>query len=63
MKDELKKMSTEELKTQLDVLRRELFSVRLSKMTKPLKDTTHQKKLRKEIARTLTFLHQKQAEL
>lgn len=63
LRDELKKLSAEELKAKADVLRRELFSVRLHKATKPAKDTAFFKKMRREIARTLTFLRQKQAEL
>lgn len=63
MKDELKKMTAAELATQVDVLRRELFSIRLSKATKPVKDTAYTRKLRREIARTLTFLHEKRTEV
>lgn len=62
-KDELKKLTAEELDARAELLRRELFSVRLSKATRPLKDTAFVKKMRREIARTLTFLRQKQAEL
>ncbi len=63
IKNELKKLSAQEIAARADLLRRELFSVRLQKATKPLKDTAHIKKMRREIARALTYLRQKQAEL
>ncbi len=63
IKNELKKLSAQEIAARADLLRRELFSVRLQKATKPLKDTAYVKKMRREIARTLTYLRQKQAEL
>ncbi len=61
--NELKNLSAQELAARADLLRRELFSVRLQKTTKPLKDTAFVKKMKKEIARTLTWLAKKQAEL
>jgi len=60
--DELKKLSAQELAEKAEVLRRELFSVRLSKATQPPKDTTFIRKMRREIARVLTHFRQKQAE-
>lgn len=62
-KQDLKKLSAKELAERAEMLRRELFSVRLQKTTKPLKDTAFVKKMRREIARTLTYLRQKQAEV
>lgn len=59
-KDEIKKFTATDLAARVETLRRELFSLRLSKTTKPLKDTATIKKIRREIARTLTFLQQKQ---
>lgn len=62
-KNELRKLSAQDLAARAELLRRELFSVRLQKATKPVKDTAHVKKMRREIARALTYLRQKQAEL
>lgn len=60
-KDILKSMSEAELIAHADLVRRDLFSARLQAATKPLKDTGAMKKLKKEIARTLTFIQQKRA--
>lgn len=58
---ELKKMSVQELKNKADELRRELFGLRLHSATNPLKDKTQFKKLRRNIARVLTHLKQKES--
>lgn len=58
-KDILKSMSESELMAHVEGLRRDLFSARLQKATKPLKDTTAMRKMRKEIAAGLTYLQQK----
>lgn len=42
-----------------ETLRRDLFSLKLSSKTSHVKDVSQFSKLRKEIARTLTVLHQK----
>lgn len=59
IKEELKKLSVEELVAKADVLHRDLFSLRLHAATTPLKDKTQFKKLRKDRARVLTYLQQK----
>lgn len=56
---DFKNMSAVELASKADELRRELFSLKLHGATSSVKDTTKFKKLRKDIARSLTFLNQK----
>lgn len=56
---DFKNMSVNELASKADELRRELFSLRLHAATSSVKDNTKFKKLRKDIARSLTFLNQK----
>lgn len=63
IKQELKNLSAQELAAKVEVLRRELFSARLHKATKPLQDTAQTKRMRRDIARALTYLRQKQAEV
>jgi len=58
-KNELKALSELELISKVDDLRRELFSLRLHSKTSPVSNPTMFKKLRKDIARTLTVLRQK----
>lgn len=60
LKQEFAQMSTQELVEKLDAMRRELFSLRLNVSVAHVKDYSLFKKLRKDIARALTFLHQKQ---
>jgi ribosomal protein L29 len=59
---EMKNMSLEALKEKVDAYRRDLFSIRLHAVTKPVKDTDTVRKLRKAIACTLTFINQKQTQ-
>lgn len=58
-KDELKKLNAAQLKEKLESLRRELFSVRLNAQTAHVKDNSQFKQFRKDIARVLTFMKQK----
>jgi ribosomal protein L29 len=60
LKQEFAQMSTQELVEKLDAMRRELFSLRLNVSVAHIKDYSLFKKLRKDIARALTYLHQKQ---
>jgi ribosomal protein L29 len=60
LKQEFAQMSTQELVEKLEAMRRELFSLRLNVSVAHIKDYSLFKKLRKDIARALTFLHQKQ---
>lgn len=54
-----KGLSVEELKVKVEEMRRELFGLRLSSVTSPVKDNSLFKKLRKNIARGLTILGNK----
>lgn len=53
-------LSITELKTKIDEARRELFGLRLTSVTSPVKDNSLFKKLRKDIARAMTILHSKE---
>ncbi len=56
----LNALSIDELKVKIEEMRRELFGLRLSSVTSPVKDNSLFRKLRKNIARGLTVLHDKQ---
>lgn len=58
VKEELKKMSLEELKKHAQEIRHEIFSLKMKKMSAPVKDVMLVKKLKKTLACTLTFLQQ-----
>ncbi|MBA3751991.1 50S ribosomal protein L29 [Candidatus Dependentiae bacterium] len=60
VKEDLRNRSIPELKTTIETLQRDLFSIRLHAATKPLQDVGHYRKMKKNIARALTFLRQKQ---
>ena len=51
-----------ELLEKIDALRRELFSLRLNASTAHVKDYSQFGKLRRSIARALTYLDQKQSQ-
>jgi large subunit ribosomal protein L29 len=59
-KQELEHMGTVELQDKLEGIRRELFSLRLNASTAHIKDYSLFKKLRRDVARILTFLRNKQ---
>ena len=59
VKKELEKLEVKELQVRLDVLRRELFSLKLNALTAHVKDYSQFKKLRKDIARAKTYLQSK----
>lgn len=59
MKKELKELSLKELEVKIDGLRRELFGLRLHGVSSQIKDYKKYGKLRKEIARGLTYYNQK----
>jgi ribosomal protein L29 len=61
-RDELKRLDAAELKVRLDATRRELFNIQLNATTAHVKDYSQFKKLRKNIARVLTFARQKEHE-
>jgi len=59
---ELEKMSVTELQQKLEGLRRELFNIKLNAATAHVKDYSQFDKLKKNIARVLTFIRQKEQE-
>ncbi|MEX0849511.1 MAG: 50S ribosomal protein L29 [Candidatus Dependentiae bacterium] len=59
-KQELEHMGAVELQDKLEGIRRELFSLRLNASTAHIKDYSLFKKLRRDVARILTFLRNKQ---
>ena len=58
-KEELKNLSIPQLQEKIEVLRRDLFALKLNKATAHIKDYSQYKKLRKNIAQALTYLAQK----
>jgi len=58
-KQEIKGLSFEQMKEKLEDARRELFSLRLNATTAHVKDYSQFKKKRKEIARLLTYIQQR----
>ncbi len=60
---ELRGLSIEELLKKETELRQEMFQQRLHAATKPVKDNQSAKKLRRNIARVLTIIGQKRAEV
>jgi ribosomal protein L29 len=56
-KAELKKMDAKTLYEKIATLKRELFDLKLSAASTPIKDNSQFKKLRANIARALTFLN------
>lgn len=59
IKEELSKLSLKDLYEKRDQQRRSLFSTKLNASTAHVKDYSQFKKLRKNIARTLTLITQK----
>ncbi|MFZ5954090.1 MAG: 50S ribosomal protein L29 [Candidatus Dependentiae bacterium] len=59
IKEEFAQMSVEQLAEKLENLRRELFSLRLNASTAHIKDYSQFKKMRRNIARTLTAIGQR----
>ena len=58
LKKELKNMSIDELKVRAEDIRREIFGLKMKKMSSPVKDINLVRNLRKSLACTLTFLQQ-----
>jgi len=59
---EVREMGVEELERRVSETRRELFNLRFQHATGQLENTGQLKEVRKNIARLLTVLHQKQRE-
>lgn len=60
LKLELNQLSSDDLKEKLNETRRELFGIRLNAASAHVKDYSLYRKLRKNIARILTIMGQKQ---
>lgn len=60
-KTELKKLSVAEITAYANEIRKEIFSLKMKKMSEPVKDINLVRKLRKSLACTLTFLQQETA--
>lgn len=58
-KELLKALDKTQLEQKIEELRREIFTLRITSVTTPVKDTSQFGKLRKDLARALTFLRQK----
>jgi ribosomal protein L29 len=59
LKNQLKQLDAAQLSVEVEKLRRELFSLRLAVITSPAKDYKQPRRMRKNIARGLTYLQQK----
>ena len=59
---EITQMSNEELQTELARLRRHLFDIRAQAVTEKLEDPSMLRKAKRDIARILTVMHQREAE-
>jgi len=55
IKEELKSLSAQEQVARADAFRRERFSLRLNSLSVPVKDYSQFSKLRKNVARALTY--------
>lgn len=60
VKNSLKELTQTQLVEEVERLRREYFSLKLAVITSPAKDIRQFRKIRKDIARALTYLTQKQ---
>lgn len=61
-KNELKNLNAAQIKEKIESYRRELFSLRLTSATSHIKDNSQFNKLKKNIARALTFLNNSDAQ-
>ena len=59
LRKELQDISVTDLEQKVETFRRELFSLRLQAVTTPVKDYKQFSKLRKDIARVLTYLQKR----
>jgi large subunit ribosomal protein L29 len=58
--DEIRQLNDEELSTELERLRRHLFDVRSQKVTEKLEDPSVLTKARRDIARILTIIRERE---
>lgn len=61
-KQELRELSIEQLNEKAEEYRRELFRLKLTAATGHVKDTSEFNRLKKNLARALTFLTQKKSD-
>lgn len=61
-REELKSLTVDQLKERIEEQRREQLSLKLNALTTHIKDYSQFKKVRKNIARLLTYLNQKMKE-
>jgi ribosomal protein L29 len=57
---ELKNLDTSALRIEVELLKKDIFNLKLRLLTGEVKDLSEFKKMRKKIAQTLTILRQKQ---
>lgn len=62
LKNELKNLPLQDLALKIDELRKTLFSLKLQDVSTGVKDKAQFTKLRKDIARALTYMRQKISE-
>jgi ribosomal protein L29 len=62
IRKELHQLPINDLRQKVEALRRELFSLRLHTVTSPIKDYKQFIRMKRDIARVLTFLNQKETE-
>ena len=58
-KNEIKKFSTDELKTKINLLKKDLFNFRFRKVNSQLEDTAKVSLIKKDVAKLLTELRKK----
>ena len=56
---EIKKLSIDELKNKVNVLKKDLFNIRFKKVNGQLEDTAKVSKIKKDVAKILTTLEKK----
>jgi len=59
LKNDLKNLSLQDFAIKIDELRKELFSLRLQDLNTGVKDKSQFKKIRRGIARALTYMREK----
>jgi ribosomal protein L29 len=59
VKNQFKQLDEKQLVVEAEKLRRELFTLKLASISSPVKDYKQLGKLKKDIARVLTVLHEK----
>ncbi len=60
VKSQLKQFDDTQLKAEIEKLRRELFTFKLAAISSPPKDYMQFRRTKKNVARALTYLRQKQ---